>query len=432
MADPVKGVLEVRTDPGDVTRITLNPDSADITAGGEGAGGDLILKSGSQEVIRLGRIVETSSEFDVPVPLAEYNGLRIRTSGGVEVVRIGRIRASVLGPGDVAPDEVSVIVGGPGFSGRVQLVDKNKKTRVTLGEDDGDEARIVVFSTTGKKIFEFNPASATLYLGAEGTGGDLVLRDWENRERIKLNSTQGDLTVLSSDGDQLLHFDSGYAALYIGGQGNEGDVIVRDAANKERIKLDAGEGDIWVRDAAGVKLLHFDSEYAALYVGGDGNEGDVIVRNGDGKQTIKLDGGQGDIILSNADCAEEFDTAEDAPAGSVMVIGDDERLVLARDPYDRRVAGVVSGAGSLRPGIVLDRREVGPARPAVALAGKVHCRVDASYGAISGGDLLVSSPTPGHAMVATDPNRWPGAVLGKALRPWREGPGLIPILVSLQ
>jgi len=49
----------------------------------------------------------------------------------------------------------------------------------------------------------------------------------------------------------------------------------------------------------------------------------------------------------------------------------------------------------------------------VALTGLVECKVDAGYGAIRAGDLLTSSPTPGHAMRALDP--LPGTVLGKAL-----------------
>ena len=85
-----------------------------------------------------------------------------------------------------------------------------------------------------------------------------------------------------------------------------------------------------------------------------------------------------------------------------------------------------------RPDTVLDRRADGPQCPAVALAGKVYCEVDASYGPITSGDLLVSSSTPRHAMVATDPTRTPGAVMGKALRTWTEGRGLIPILVTFQ
>jgi hypothetical protein len=260
----------------------------------------------------------------------------------------------------------------------------------------------------------------------------VIVRDSAGKERIKLSAAGGDISVRTTDGKELLLFDSAVAGLYVGGEGNEGDVIVRDAAKKERIKLDGGEGDIWVKNAAGKNLLLFDSTVAGLYVGGEGNEGDVIVQNGEGVQTIKLDGGQGDIILSNADCAEEFDMADLASPGNVMVIGDDERLAVSTIPYDRRVAGVVSGAGSHRPGIVLDRRPDGPKRPAVALAGKVYCQVDASYGPITGGDLLVSSSTPGHAMVAADPTRSPGAVLGKALRTWTEGRGVIPILVTLQ
>jgi hypothetical protein len=48
------------------------------------------------------------------------------------------------------------------------------------------------------------------------------------------------------------------------------------------------------------------------------------------------------------------------------------------------------------------------------------------------GDLLTTSPTPGHAMKADDPLKAFGAVIGKALRPLDEGEGLIPILIALQ
>jgi hypothetical protein len=63
--------------------------------------------------------------------------------------------------------------------------------------------------------------------------------------------------------------------------------------------------------------------------------------------------------------------------------------------------------------------------------GKVFCKVDSQYASIGVGDLLTTSPTPGHAMKATDPQRAFGAIIGKALRPWNEGNGLIPILIAL-
>ena len=71
-------------------------------------------------------------------------------------------------------------------------------------------------------------------------------------------------------------------------------------------------------------------------------------------------------------------------------------------------------------------------RKPIALVGKVYCKADATYGAISVGDLLTTSATPGHAMKADDPLRAFGAVLGKALGTLPGGTGLIPILVALQ
>lgn len=146
----------------------------------------------------------------------------------------------------------------------------------------------------------------------------------------------------------------------------------------------------------------------------------------------------GDIRFTDgiADCAEEFEVATpagvEAEPGSVLVIDEDGRLTPCRAAYDRRAAGVISGAGDYKPGLVLDGRDPSPNRQAIALVGKVFCKVDARPGAIAVGDLLTTSDTPGHAMKASDPGRTPGAVVGKALRGLTDGTGLIPILVALQ
>ncbi len=116
-----------------------------------------------------------------------------------------------------------------------------------------------------------------------------------------------------------------------------------------------------------------------------------------------------------------------------MVATDGGVLQPSDEPYDRRVAGVVSGAGSYRPGIVLDRAvERGPNRAPIALLGKVFCKVDATDDPIAVGDLLTTSRVPGHAMKAADPARAFGAVIGKALASLRSGRGLVPVLVALR
>ena len=142
----------------------------------------------------------------------------------------------------------------------------------------------------------------------------------------------------------------------------------------------------------------------------------------------------GDIRLTNADCAEDFDICEteQIDPGTVMVLGEEGKLERSQKAYDKRVAGVVSGAGDYKPGIVLDKQESSNTRKPIALVGKVYCKVDAQYGAIEVGDLLTTSPTPGHAMKADDPLKAFGTVIGKALRPLAEGQGLIPILIALQ
>ncbi|MGR8932201.1 MAG: hypothetical protein ACU836_16345 [Gammaproteobacteria bacterium] len=142
----------------------------------------------------------------------------------------------------------------------------------------------------------------------------------------------------------------------------------------------------------------------------------------------------GDILLANADCAEDFTIGTDLAVepGTVMIVGAEGALFPCSQAYDKKVAGVVSGAGDYKPGIVLDKQQSESNRQPIALLGKVYCKVDAQYGAIEIGDSLTTSPTPGHAMKVEEPLAALGAMLGKALRPLNEGQGLIPILIALQ
>jgi hypothetical protein len=200
---------------------------------------------------------------------------------------------------------------------------------------------------------------------------------------------------------------------------------------------DSGGPGIW---ATGSPAGHFEGQVQIL--------GDLTVENITGAKVTCLNGLSavggfslhgdatisGDIFLPGADCAEQFDiggTKELTP-GTVVVIDHDGTLRESRGAYDKKVAGVISGAGGYRPGIVLDKRPSGEQRAPVALVGKVCCKVDAEYAPIEVGDLLTTSPTPGHAMKAAQPLRAFGSVIGKALRGLEAGQGLIPVLIALQ
>ena len=155
---------------------------------------------------------------------------------------------------------------------------------------------------------------------------------------------------------------------------------------------------------------------------------DVLTIDPDGNVKIAKD-----IILTNADFAEDFDvSAEGVEPGTVMVLNEEGKLQESRDSYDPKVAGVISGGGSYKPAIIADRGRASAQRLPVALVGKVYCKADADQSPIGVGDLLTTSPKPGHAMKAGDSKRAFGAVIGKALQPLKAGQGLIPILVALQ
>lgn len=156
--------------------------------------------------------------------------------------------------------------------------------------------------------------------------------------------------------------------------------------------------------------------------------GSIVIN--DGNLFVK----KGDVILTGADCAEEFNVAEteNIEPGTVMVISDLGTLRVCNQSYDKKVAGVISGAGEYKPGIVLDRQTTDRNRQPIALLGKVYCKVDAQFGAIEVGDLLTTSSTYGHAMKVVHSEKSPGSILGKALQSLKEGQGMIPILVALQ
>lgn len=142
----------------------------------------------------------------------------------------------------------------------------------------------------------------------------------------------------------------------------------------------------------------------------------------------------GDVILSGADVAEDFeivDSAEVEP-GTVMVVDGIDRVRVSSVAYDRKVAGVVAGAGKYRSAILMDRRGHGSDRQPLAMVGKVLCKVDTSFAPVEIGDLLTTSPTHGHAMKVTEVDQAVGAILGKAMASLADGRGLLPVLVALQ
>jgi hypothetical protein len=313
------------------------------------------------------------------------------------------------------------------FTGLVEILNDEGQVVVTINPNE-PAAAIAIATADGKTVIE---GGGLITDGRVVTSRELVLGS------PSADALPASFKVIQPRGGTILNFDGEFAVLDVGGDGNEGDVRVRDNANRVRLHIDAGRGSLFMTDASGNLVLRFDTELANLDIGnvlgGGGTEGDLRVRDGAGNVRIHLDGASGQVITSGADCAEDFsvDPSDQLEPGTVVVVDEDELLRASTRPYDRRVAGILSGGGGVGPGIILGRDEAGvPNRLPLALAGKAWCKVDASYGPIALGDLLTTSSTPGHAMNASDSSRAPGAIIGKALRPWSDGPGLLPVLVT--
>jgi hypothetical protein len=142
----------------------------------------------------------------------------------------------------------------------------------------------------------------------------------------------------------------------------------------------------------------------------------------------------GNIAAKYQDVAEWVETGERLAPGTVVVVDPDTTngARVSQKAYDIGVAGVVSA----QPGILLG--DEGASKSLVAQSGRVKVKVDAGYGPIKAGDLLVTSPTAGYAMrsqpvrVANQSLHRPGTLLGKALEALPRGKGEILVLLTLQ
>ena len=124
---------------------------------------------------------------------------------------------------------------------------------------------------------------------------------------------------------------------------------------------------------------------------------------------------------ANADLAEKYIPDADYEPGTVLIIGGNEEVTVTDEPGSYQVIGVVS----TEPAYLMNSDADGVA---IALRGRIPCKV---CGVVKKGDVLITSNTPGHAMVAADPqNLSPLQIIGRALSNKTEAaPGIVEIIV---
>lgn len=379
-------------------RIVLDGENGNIIAGGNGADGDLILIDDQDR-----QRVHIDSDLGNVYIYNEYNNASEKKK---------RIR--IMG------QTGNIDCGGGDKDGDLILRDADGNIVIHI---DAGKQNIYIKNADGTKVMELGRGGNIIAGGGE-KDGDLILRDGDGNNIIQINADKQNIVIKNTGGTKVMELGRD-GNIYAGGGGKDGDLVLRTGGDppRDRIHLNADKANIWL--------------------GGNDADGDIVIfprdatnrgeRSNIEEATIHLDGDAGDIKLMGADCAEYFSVADSnkVESGAVLVANQARSLKLSNKAYDKRVVGVVSGAGELKPGIVLNKKAIQENGTPVALVGTVFCKVDAQYAEIEVGDLLTTSPTPGHAMKAVDPDKSFGAVLGKALDSQATGEGLIPVLVSL-
>lgn len=321
--------------------------------------------------------------------------------------------------------------GGPA-SGRLDLYDTGGTLTVNVDASEGSEgAQVNLYQANGSRTIQLDAEAGPNgggYLGLyESDGTELVTAAANGNGTVTVRQGDGSIGArLTADngsggGAANVYRDNGTFAGQLTVANNAGYLGLANSAGVNRFigvgATAAGGAALYLQDSTGTATIVLDSD--------SNNEGRIFT------QVLTITGG--------SDLSENFEinapTAELRP-GMIVCIdpANPGELVLSREAYDTTVAGIVSGAGGVKPGMLMSQAGTkADGKHPVALSGRVYCYVDADAGgAVRPGDLLTTSPTPGHGMKASDRARAQGAMIGKAMTSLPGGQGLVLVLVSLQ
>lgn len=125
------------------------------------------------------------------------------------------------------------------------------------------------------------------------------------------------------------------------------------------------------------------------------------------------------VVAQHADLAENYFADSEYESGTVLMFGGTNEVTIA-EKDTKKIAGIVS----TNPAYLMNTRISGKFVTAVALQGRVPCKV---RGSIKKGDMLVSAGN-GYAVSCSEPEL--GAVIGKSLEDFDGLEGIIEVVVG--
>ncbi|MBI5385941.1 MAG: hypothetical protein HZA90_14780 [Verrucomicrobia bacterium] len=437
-----------------------------VYLGSDGAGHDVQMGSFQSVVTNIGFYNQARLEYmNIYARDVRANGTVTAAAFSGSGSSLSALNASALASGTVADGRLSANValrsGGNTFTGDQIIssgdlgigttspeskLDVRGVTTIQIAASGNNDNLVlkktgVLSASNAEFVWSHRGGGTALWLyGYDGSHGYRNLQGWDygnntvrfpaDGQTLFVNQGQDRVGVGTASPQQQLHV-VGNARVEGSGTGTANPALyVTNASNGIGIFSTTASSDanvVVVNKAAGDILKGFSGATGGNLVFRVSNAGYTYCADELSCKSLDIRGG--------ADLAEPFAMSGESIRPGAVVVIDEHRpgqLRLSTRAYDSAVAGVVSGAGGVAPGIRMIQENTLPGGQNVALSGRVFAWVDASVFPVKPGDLLTTSDRPGHAMKAADAVRAPGTILGKAMTRLEAGQGLVLVLVSLQ
>lgn len=385
--------------------------------------------------------------------------------------------------GDFSSDEISLMgnvgIGTLAPAANLHVLGSTEIASILIAPDEassGKDSEILlsedIDNTYGMSIKYDGGDNRMYFLGKNGTSisdpiiavsreGNVGFGTGSPAEKFEVVTTS-DIRTASFTGEGIGYLDAtifsnntstaGVAA-YLQTSGTDGTLIVKQLGTGNFMEAFGPNGgdEEWSISNSGVMKFYNSNHYRTIEItpseSGSADAGQITLYSSDGATaTIEIDGGySGDgrivtnelQITGGSDLSEFFELSNYQIIEKGMVVSIDEhnpgQLKVCDQAFDKKVAGIVSGANEIQPGLIMSQKgTIADGEHLIALSGRVFCMVDATENPVEIGDMLTTSLTPGHAMKVTNYNEARGAIIGKAMTSLKSGKGLVLVLVSLQ
>ena len=410
------GAFTFTNDAGDIEGVTAG---TGLTGGGT---------SGTVTVNVVGGYGVTANANDIEVSNADIRAL-FSASGDLSYNASTGAFSFTNDAGDIEGVTAGVGLSGGGTSGTVTLdLDFSELADMT-GTMDATDEFIILDSGTGEKRKAANEIGLSIFDNNSG----FVTSSGVTNIATGSGLTGGPITstgTLSVSGLGVSHFSG--SAIQTSGEsfGDSDTVLMTAAAIQDKIQsfgysttvgtvTSVSGGNGLSGSITGSGSLNVDLSDTAIFTSTN-TASRAVVRDGSGNfaaGTITATATQAQY----ADLAEKYEADADYEPGTVLIIGGQKEVTVTDEPGSFAVAGVVS----TDPAYLMNSQADGVA---VALRGRVPCKV---VGVVKKGDVLITSDTPGHAMIANDPKSLsPLQIIGRSLETKTDAqPGVVEILV---